>query len=144
VELADGIPLVLADRARIDQVLLNLVHNAIKFTPGGGSILIRSAAKDGVVEFQVRDSGVGVAPDELPRLFERFYKADRARRSQGTGLGLAIAKHIVQAHGGEIWAERNEPTGTAFVFQLPIQGPPEIERSNSEGEQLVAAVGGSA
>jgi two-component system phosphate regulon sensor histidine kinase PhoR len=73
----------------------------------------------------VRDTGVGVDPEELPRLFERFYKADRARRSQGTGLGLAIAKHIVQGHGGTIWAEPNAPAGTVFFFRLPIKGPVE-------------------
>ncbi len=116
-------PAIVADRNRIDQVLLNLVHNAVKFTPVGGVITI-SAAPDGeLVEFRVKDTGVGVSPDELPRLFERFYKADRARRSQGTGLGLAIAKHIVQAHGGSIWAEPNQNQGTVFVFRLPVAGP---------------------
>jgi two-component system phosphate regulon sensor histidine kinase PhoR len=123
LDVATETPAIMADRNRIDQVLLNLVHNAVKFTPVGGTITI-SAQPDGVfVEFRVKDTGVGVSPDDLPRLFERFYKADRARRSQGTGLGLAIAKHIVQGHGGSIWAEPNQYQGTVFVFRLPVAGP---------------------
>jgi two-component system phosphate regulon sensor histidine kinase PhoR len=120
-------PAIVADRARVDQVLLNLVHNAVKFTPAGGSITLLAAPSGEFVEFQVRDTGVGVSPEDLPRLFERFYKADRARTSQGTGLGLAIAKHIVQAHGGKIWAEQNPGGGSIFVFTLPIAGPSEAE-----------------
>lgn len=125
MEVAPGVPAIIGDRDRIDQVLLNLVHNAIKFTPSGGAITLHAMPAGEFVEFQVRDTGVGVDPEELPRLFERFYKADRARRSQGTGLGLAIAKHIVQVHGGTIWAEPNRPAGTVFAFQIPIHGPAE-------------------
>ncbi len=120
--VAAGTPEFFADRGRIDQVLLNLVHNAVKFTPVGGAISVVVSSTNDVVEFQVRDTGVGVNPEDMPRLFERFYKADRARRSQGTGLGLAIAKHIVQAHGGSIWAEPNPGGGTRFIFTLPIAG----------------------
>jgi two-component system, OmpR family, phosphate regulon sensor histidine kinase PhoR len=127
LDLAPEIPTIVGDRDRIDQVLLNLVHNAIKFTPSGGTITLTARPAGEFVEFQVRDTGVGVDPEELPRLFERFYKADRARRSQGTGLGLAIAKHIVQVHGGTIWAEPNVPAGTIFSFRLPIGGPVEGE-----------------
>jgi two-component system phosphate regulon sensor histidine kinase PhoR len=122
-------PEFLADRDRVDQVLLNLVHNAIKFTPSGGTITLHGAPAGEFVEIQVRDTGVGVDPDELPRLFERFYKADRARRTQGTGLGLAIAKHIVQVHGGAIWAEANAPKGTVFLIRLPIAGPTNLEEA---------------
>ena len=78
----------------------------------------------------VADTGVGIVADELPRLFERFYKSDTARRSGGTGLGLAIAKHIVQAHGGQIWVESRAGQGSTFSFSLPITG----------GEALVPAV----
>jgi two-component system phosphate regulon sensor histidine kinase PhoR len=120
-------PMITADRARVDQVLLNLVHNAAKFTPSGGKITLQAFAVDGAVEFQVRDTGIGVSQSELPRLFERFYKTDRARRSTGTGLGLAIAKHIVQAHGGSIWAEPNQGGGTVFAFRLPVDGPEVVE-----------------
>jgi len=121
--VAPETPMVAADRARVDQVLLNLVHNAVKFTPSGGAIKVVAAPVNGAVEFQVQDTGVGVSPSELSRLFERFYKTDRARRSMGTGLGLAIAKHIVQAHGGSIWAEPNQGGGTIFFFRLPVDGP---------------------
>lgn len=120
---AENLPRLRSDREKIDQVLLNLIHNAIKYTPSGGAITVRTTHAGAWVEFQVIDTGVGLDPEEIPRLFERFYKADRARRSQGTGLGLAIAKHIVQAHGGRIWADLNSPTGAIFTFQLPIAGP---------------------
>jgi two-component system phosphate regulon sensor histidine kinase PhoR len=120
VDAPNGLPPVLADQARIEQVLLNLIHNAIKFTPAGGTIEV-SARQDGrVVEIIVADSGIGVDAEDLPRLFERFYKVDRARQSTGTGLGLAIAKHIVQGHGGDISAERRPGGGTAVRFTLPI------------------------
>jgi two-component system phosphate regulon sensor histidine kinase PhoR len=120
-----GLPLLRADRTRIGQVLLNLLHNAVKFTPAGGSIRLSVSEQDGWIVYQVEDTGVGVDPEDLDRLFERFYKADRSRRSHGTGLGLAIAKHVVQAHGGSIEAQRNRPHGMVFTFRLPVGGPPE-------------------
>jgi two-component system phosphate regulon sensor histidine kinase PhoR len=132
LDIAPDTPPIVADRVRIDQVLLNLVHNAVKFTPAGGSITLRVTPAGENVEFRVIDTGVGVAPDELPRLFERFYKADRARQSAGSGLGLAIAKHIVQAHGGDIWAELNPERGTVFVFQLPVAGRPAADPTGVE------------
>lgn len=120
-----GLPLLRADRTRIGQVLLNLLHNAVKFTPAGGSIHLSVTGRDGWIVYQVEDTGVGVDPEDIGRLFERFYKADRSRRSHGTGLGLAIAKHIVQAHGGTIEARRNRPHGMIFTFRLPVTGPTE-------------------
>lgn len=120
IEVPPGLPAVRADRARVEQVVLNLLHNAIKFTPPGGRVTIAAVERDGSLEVSVRDTGVGVPEDELPRLFERFYKADKARRSEGTGLGLAIAKHIVQAHGGAIWAESRPGNGSTFRFTLPL------------------------
>jgi two-component system phosphate regulon sensor histidine kinase PhoR len=113
------LPEIAVDRARIEQVLINLIHNAIKFTPAGGSIVVDAHEEPDGVVIAVRDSGVGIAPEELPRLFERFYKTDKARGSTGTGLGLAIAKHIVQAHGGTIWAESAPGQGTTFFFTAP-------------------------
>ena len=112
--------MVFADRERIDQVLLNLMHNAVKFTPVGGVISLSASPAGDAIRFDVRDTGVGVSAEDLPRVFERFFKADRARQSTGTGLGLAIAKHIVQAHGGQIWAEPNPQGGTIFGFTLPV------------------------
>jgi two-component system phosphate regulon sensor histidine kinase PhoR len=97
----------------------------VKFTPAGGAIQLSVSEHDGWIVYRVEDTGVGVDPEEIERLFERFYKADRSRRSHGTGLGLAIAKHVVQAHGGSIDAERNRPHGMVFTFRLPVAGPPE-------------------
>jgi two-component system phosphate regulon sensor histidine kinase PhoR len=121
VNLPGGLPLVLADPERIHQVMINLLHNAIKFTAQGGSITITAAAQpaESTVVISVEDTGIGVPAEDLDRIFERFYKTDRARTAGGTGLGLAIAKHIVQAHDGRIWAESIEGKGSHFRFTLP-------------------------
>mgnify|MGYP001286289144 FL=1 len=125
VAIAAGTPLVLADEDRIQQVITNLLHNAIKFTPPGGHIhLLAEPAADGAPEvvIEVRDTGVGIAKAELTRVFERFYKSDRARTRGrgGTGLGLAIARHIVEAHGGRIWVKSKLGKGSSFYFTLPV------------------------
>lgn len=121
VEATPNLRPVPADPDRLEQVLVNLIHNAIKFTPAGGRITVAAAPKNGNgVEISVKDTGVGISPEDLPRIFERFYKVDKARTGGGgTGLGLAIAKHIVQAHGGEIRAESSPGQGSTFVFTLP-------------------------
>jgi two-component system phosphate regulon sensor histidine kinase PhoR len=118
IELPDDLPPVLADCERLRQVVTNLVHNAIKFTPAGGSIIVSAVARDDEVTVSVHDTGIGIPADDLPRIFERFYKADRARSGGGTGLGLAIARHVIQAHGGRIWAESVEGSGSTFHFTL--------------------------
>jgi two-component system phosphate regulon sensor histidine kinase PhoR len=119
------LPLVLVDQERIEQVVMNLLHNAIKFTPAGGSISLsaslgQAGTDQAMVVFSIRDSGVGIHPDDLPRIFERFYKADRARSGGGTGLGLAIARHLVEAHAGKIWAESVLDQGSTFYFSVPV------------------------
>ena len=120
VETNAELPAVDADPDRIAQVFANLIHNAVKYTPRGGLIKLSAARADGMVTFSVSDTGQGISPAELPRIFERFYKGDRARSSPGTGLGLAIAKHIVQAHGGTIAAASDGPgRGSRFTFTLP-------------------------
>jgi len=122
---------VLVDQTMVGRVIINLLHNAIKFTDKGGvTVSICDSHKttsdgedgDGWVTVSVSDTGMGIAPDELPRIFERFYKIDRARERKGTstGLGLAIVKHIVEGHGGEIWAE-SKGAGTTFYFTLPSE-----------------------
>jgi two-component system phosphate regulon sensor histidine kinase PhoR len=118
---AGGLPTVAADRERVSQVLVNLVHNATKHTRPGGEIRI-SAARDGAaVAFAVRDTGDGIPQSELERIFERFYKGDRSRADGGSGLGLSISKHIVEAHGGTIQAASAGPGGgTTFTFTLPV------------------------
>jgi two-component system phosphate regulon sensor histidine kinase PhoR len=120
LETASGLPAVSADEGRIEQVLVNLVHNAIKFTPPGGRIDITAKVDGNHLLVSVSDTGVGISTDDLPRVFERFYKADRARAGGGTGLGLAIARHVVEAHGGKIWAESVEGRGATFSFSIPL------------------------
>jgi two-component system phosphate regulon sensor histidine kinase PhoR len=110
---------VLADRARVEHVLLALVHNAIKFTPPGGRVRVNVQPEGSFAHFRVADTGSGIPPEDVPRIFERFYKVDRARAAVGTGLGLAIAKHVVQALGGRIWAESEIDKGTTVHFTLP-------------------------
>ncbi len=119
-EVGEALPDVLADSERIEQVLVNLLHNAIKFTPPGGEIVVRAWQDGGQVIFATRDSGVGIEPAALTRIFERFYKADQSRSGGGTGLGLSIARHTVEAHQGRIWAESEVNHGSTFYFSLPL------------------------
>ena len=124
----EALKLVSADRDVIFQVFSNLIDNACKYAASGGKILIGAHDVEGFVSFYVRDFGPGIASEHLPRLFERFYRIDKARsrESGGTGLGLAIAKHIVLAHGGTISAESELNHGTAFIFSIPeSRVPPE-------------------
>jgi two-component system phosphate regulon sensor histidine kinase PhoR len=118
-DLSPALPSVPADRDRIRQTITNLVHNAIKFNRAGGKVTISTSYDSKSVYVSVSDTGIGIAREDLPHIFERFYKADKARSGGGSGLGLAIAKHTVQAHGGEIWAESEEGKGSVFTFRLP-------------------------
>ena len=113
---------VLADPDAIHQVFANLLDNAIKYGGSGRSIEIGTRDRADGVEFYVRDLGPGIASEHLPRLFERFYRVDKARSREagGTGLGLAIVKHIVRAHGGSIDAHSNLGHGSTFSFVLPL------------------------
>lgn len=122
VDIAADTPPVLADVERMQLVVTNLVHNAIKFTPPGGRVEVQARldqARTAVV-VQVLDSGVGIPANDLPRVFERFFKADRARGSGGTGLGLSIARHLVESHGGRLWVQSEEGRGSTFSFTLPV------------------------
>lgn len=118
LEPAPHLPPAQADAGKIRRVLTNLVHNAIKFTPAGGTVTVGTGVEEGVVVVRVADTGIGIPAADLSRVFERFYKVDKSRSSEGTGLGLAIAKHVVQAHGGTIWAESQEGKGATFAFTL--------------------------
>ncbi len=119
--LPENLPSVLADREAIHQVFSNLIDNALKYGAAGGRIVLGARAVPHAVEFFVQDFGAGIASEHLPRLFERFYRVDKARsrESGGTGLGLAIAKHIMLAHGGSIRAESELAHGSTFMFTLP-------------------------
>ncbi len=137
----------LMDAEQIGRVTLNLLHNAIKFTPEEGRITVKAfrsddrsndrsddfsrqlkatevATTEQILIVEIADTGPGIDADDLPRIFERFYRADSSRASGGTGLGLAIAKHIVEAHGGRIWAENGTGQGAIFRFTLPSTNPP--------------------
>jgi signal transduction histidine kinase len=120
--LAEDLPPVFADRERIHQVLFNLLDNAVRFTPDGGSVTVSAERHDGAVDVHVADTGSGIAPEHLPRLFERFYRVDpaRSKKEGGTGIGLAIARSVVEAHGGRIWAESSPGQGSVFTFELPV------------------------
>jgi signal transduction histidine kinase len=110
------------DTPKIGRVLANLVSNALQHTPSGGSVQIRASAKAEVVQVEVSDTGEGISPDDLPHVFEQFYRGEksRSRDTGGSGLGLAIARGIVEAHGGRIWAESPGPGhGSTFAFTLP-------------------------
>ncbi len=119
VEGGEGLPPVRADRERLLQVLANLLANALRLTPRGGSVALRAACAGGAVRFAVADTGPGIPQDERDRLFEPFWRGRRAARG-GLGLGLSIARGIVEAHGGRIWAESREGEGSTFTFELPV------------------------
>jgi signal transduction histidine kinase len=112
----------MGDRHRLGQVADNLVSNAIKFTPGGGTVTVRVAADDNRALLEVADTGIGIAADEIERLFERMYRSPEVERRQiqGTGLGLTIAKAIVDAHDGRISATSEPGAGTTFTVELPL------------------------
>jgi signal transduction histidine kinase len=118
------LPGVRADKARITHVLLNLLNNAIRYTPPGGRITVEAAVEDSMVQFRVSDTGQGIAPEYQSRVFERFFRVP-GQNTGGVGLGLAIAREIVQAHGGAIHVESQEGKGTTFRFTLPQMAVPQ-------------------
>lgn len=142
IDVPRDMPLVLIDAGRIHQVITNIVHNAIKFTPAQGAITVTASADATHVTVAVADTGIGIAANDLPRIFERFYKTDRSRAVGGTGLGLAIAKHIVQLHEGRIWATSAEGKGSTFYFTLPRAEPdlPVENRSFGEVNEITGQV----
>lgn len=130
-EVAAELPKVHADEQRIAQVLFNLMSNALRHTPAGGTIMVSAELRaehplKGRVLVSVRDTGAGIPPEDLPHVFERFYRADRSRTRStgGSGLGLTIAKQIVEAHGGQIWTQSWLGAGSTFGFSLPLSAPP--------------------
>ncbi|GAV21798.1 sensory box histidine kinase [Carboxydothermus pertinax] len=118
----DDLPPVLADGDMISQVLINLLDNAIKYTPTGGKIELLAKVKEPFVEIAVKDTGIGIPEESQKRIFERFYRVDKARSRElgGTGLGLAIVKHIIDLHNGKVWVESKVGEGSTFGFSLPI------------------------
>jgi two-component system phosphate regulon sensor histidine kinase PhoR len=123
-EVTEGLPAIAGDRDRLEDAVYHLVHNAIKFTEAGGSMWVRCQATDGSLRFEIQDTGVGVPADKLPGLWESFTQmADPLRRGvEGLGLGLALVKYVVNAHGGEVFAQSEQGLGSTFGFQIPLRG----------------------
>ena len=123
IELPNGSPAVFCDPGAVQQILANLLDNAVKYTQSPGRITLGAAQDDGSLNVFVRDTGIGIAGEHIPRLFERFYRVDKARSRElgGTGLGLAIVKHLVQAHRGRVWVDSEPGKGSTFWFSLPDQ-----------------------
>lgn len=141
--LEETLPLAIGDEDRLVQVLTNLLDNAVKYTPAGGTITVaaKHSSKPGAaerpggsIELSVSDTGIGIPDSDRPRVFERFYRVDKARSRElgGTGLGLAIVKHIVEGQGGHVWVEANEPQGSRFIVRLPIGGGPRLPAQVTE------------
>jgi len=123
VDIPSGLPEVHVDAERIEQVLMNLVGNALQYTPSGGEVAVSAHQKGQLIHVEVRDDGIGVPLEHQPHIFTRFYRVDksRARASGGSGIGLTIAKYLVEAHGGKIWVESGgRGEGSTFTFSLPI------------------------
>jgi signal transduction histidine kinase len=120
-EIAPGVPPVMADRERVERVLVNLLNNALRYSPPDTPILVRGMQKDEMLEVSVTDRGPGIAPADLPHIFDRYYRSQASRKKEGTGLGLYISRLLVEAHGGKIWVENNlQGEGCTFTFTLPL------------------------
>jgi two-component system sensor histidine kinase KdpD len=134
VNLPPDLPLVPLDEVLIEQVLINLLENAAKYTPAGTPVEITAVALDGMVRVDVADRGPGFEPGEETRIFEKFYRAPSGAGTSGVGLGLTICRGIIMAHGGRIWAENRPEGGAVFRFTLPLSGPPR-PAAPAEGEE---------
>jgi signal transduction histidine kinase len=126
VRAPDDLPTVNADRARLEQVLGNLIRNALRYTPEGGLVAVEAAPRDGLVEVIVEDTGPGIPAEDLPHVFERFYRGDasRARDGGGAGLGLAIVRELIEAMGGTVSVHSTPGEGSRFSFTLPLADAP--------------------
>jgi signal transduction histidine kinase len=120
LETPDPLPPVLADPGRIERAIVNLVGNALKYSAVDKPVVIRAMAGEGGVTVAVVDQGVGIPAGDIPRLFERYYRAESGKKVEGLGLGLYISRLIVEAHGGRIWAESKVGQGSTFSFTLPL------------------------
>ena len=124
--MPEDLPPIRADETRLQEILYNLLDNAVKYSREGGEIRLRARKRDGEIVISVGDTGVGIRQEDLPRIFERFYRADKARSREvgGTGLGLSIVKHIAQLHGGSVEAESEPGQGTTIRVVIPMVAAP--------------------
>ena len=123
VSLPPDLPMVPLDGALAEQIFINLLENAWRYTPAGSPILIAARAAEDYLEVEVADRGPGFSPEDLDKIFEMYYRGTRGQEARGYGLGLAICRAIVEAHGGRIWAENREGGGAAVRFTLPLTAP---------------------
>jgi two-component system sensor histidine kinase KdpD len=141
VEISPDLPLVWIDDVLFEQVVWNLVENAVKYTPAGGPIDLEASVQDSVLVLRVRDQGPGLAPDERDRVFEKFYRGKNAVGRPGAGLGLAICRGIVQAHGGTVQVETAEGGGALFVVRVPMNGAPPVVEREALAESMGTSLG---
>jgi signal transduction histidine kinase len=116
---------VIADPEKLRQILLNLLSNAVKFTPDGGRVDVSAKLDSTKVQIAVKDTGIGIAPEDQTRIFEEFRQVGRERSREGTGLGLTLTRRFVELHGGRIWVESTPGSGSTFSFTLPLERPVE-------------------
>ncbi len=129
VELDEALPIISADPDRLVQVISNLVSNAVKYSPDGGAVTITTGARDSQVHVAVRDQGLGIAPENMSKVFGRYerFESNRTSKVVGTGLGLAISRQIIELHGGKIWVESKLGEGSTFQFTVPMKTPAAAE-----------------
>jgi signal transduction histidine kinase len=132
VDLPPTVAVIIADEDKLEQILVNLVNNAIKYSPRGGPVRIGARRREGRVEISVQDEGIGIPPDQIPELFQRYHRTGASRRIKGIGIGLYLVRHLVEAHGGEIRAASTPGQGTVFTFTLP-QPREQPTRARKEG-----------
>jgi histidine kinase len=135
LDLPDAAPIIQGDQARLTQCVSNLLNNACRYTPTGGQISVSLDQANGWIQLSVKDTGIGISPEHLPHIFERFYRVDPARNraTGGTGLGLAITKALVEAHGGKITAvSEGEKQGSDFMIKLPVAPPDPMQENGSK------------
>lgn len=143
LEPHEPLPTIEGDSALLERAALNLIQNALKFTPAGGSVTVTVASDESQVHVSVKDTGVGIEASDLPRVFERFYKADHSRGSSGTGLGLAVVKHTVEAHGGSVRVESRPGHGSNFTLSLPVASA-SLAKASPRGDDSPDVPGGGA
>jgi signal transduction histidine kinase len=134
IEVRDDLPAVLADINRSERILVNLLSNALKYSPAGTPVLVKAEPENGLVRIAVADQGDGISPEDQPYIFDRFYRSATAKKAEGLGLGLYICKALVENQGGRIWVESEVGKGSKFYFTLPIavnSKPPPLEGINA-------------